>query len=60
MLYNGDCGSCAWQMDGVCDCRRSRYYRFACAFIRPPRCEFYSRAAALPRINAGLEEPRGL
>ena len=60
MLYNGDCWTCVHQDDGeVCDCRRSQYYRYSCMFIRPPRCDYYSRRPEpLPAINGGLEEPR--
>lgn len=59
MLHDGDCETCAWQVDGACDCAQSRYYRFACMFIRPPRCDCYSRRPApLPAIGGGLEEPR--
>lgn len=58
MLYNGDCGSCEWRDDGVCNCQRSRYYRYWLAVIVPPRCEFYSRRPEpLPAIGGGLEEP---
>lgn len=60
MLYEGDCWSCAHQDNGeACNCRQSKFYRFACMFIKPPRCECYGRRAEpgrLPPIAGGLRE----
>lgn len=57
MLYEGDCWSCAHQDNGeACNCRQSKFYRFACLFIKPPKCECYSRRP-VPLSIGGLSEP---